>query len=553
MPHPVESDHLSKAHALFKANDLDKAEELITLALAHNPGHFAASMLRARICEARKDPAEATDQYRRLCNAFPENPLPPAELSRFTMNAGDFEAAAAFLAEAEALGLPRDRLMQLRVRMAALKGDTTQEMKLLEELLDDKEQPAAAQQIRLVRLAQLQARLRNWAVALATARQVLARSPNEAPALVVAANAAVELGDDKEARSYLEKLVELDPSNAAWTAQLVRYLVNTGKTTCAAQVLRTALDKIGDASDLHQLSLILKLPPELIERSILWAEAVTEKASDREKAVAVEILMRHSRPVPVGLAQKLGAPASRTADLVRWWQMAPSDSDLKRPVITDDMSEVIVARGHQPAATVLVFTGLGDQLHVPLFIYDRYLAALNVDAIYLRDPSRYLFNNGIPSVAEDFAGSVAHLRSLLDKEGGRPSAVIGTSAGGFAAIRYGLTMQTRSIICFSGPTNLSHDFLADEGRGMLTIQRLKSLPPDILDTRTFVRDADGHTAIHLYYGARMPQDERHARHLEGEPGVTLHPLAEVAAHSIVMELAGTGELLDILRRHILDN
>lgn len=205
-----------------------------------------------------------------------------------------------------------------------------------------------------------------------------------------------------------------------------------------------------------------------------------------------------------------------------------------------------MAEGQASEAIALVFTGLADQAMFPLPIFDRYLATLNLTAVYLRDHNRLLYNNGISSLASDFAGTVKSLHSLVSDLGTRRLITIGTSAGGYAAIRYGLALDAECIVGFSAPTNLTADFLADDGRGRAVARRLQTLPADALDALPLIQARERPTPIHLVYGEDMREDRRHALHLEGASGVNLHPLPGVDIHGSLGVLAQEKKLLPFL-------
>src|SRR5690606_773067 len=109
---------------------------------------------------------------------------------------------------------------------------------------------------------------------------------------------------------------------------------------------------------------------------------------------------------------------------------------------------------------------------------------------------------------------------------------IGISAGGFAALRFGLRMKAAKILTVAPA--VSHYVTDDLGdnRARLFVNRMYSLFDKAdLDVSRDVRASEGSTQIEVWYGAKATDDAAHAQCLDGLPGVTLKPLKGVVTHS----------------------
>jgi len=204
-----------------------------------------------------------------------------------------------------------------------------------------------------------------------------------------------------------------------------------------------------------------------------------------------------------------------------------------RPSIEDDGASVIVSPAGSSGTTLMVFTGLADQAMVPIECIDAFCAAEGHSVIYLRDTSRSLFIGGVPALASDYLSSLASLRAMVEELGTTRLLCFGSSAGGGAAIRYGLGLSASGILCASGVTCGRPEFLEEhtDQRARVVIRRLqRSFVTAELDLYEEVAANGGRTPIRLCFGTGSSTDVAHANYLEGLPGVSLNPLEGLNRH-----------------------
>ncbi|MDO5604783.1 MAG: tetratricopeptide repeat protein [Paracoccus sp. (in: a-proteobacteria)] len=239
------------------------------------------------------------------------------------------------------------------------------------------------------------------------------------------------------------------------------------------------------------------------------------------------------------------APRGRKDDL-----KLPDPASFLRPVIVDDRAEIIASSpgaGPGKGRTVLVVPGLADRVMLDYPAFDAYLAAEGMGAVYLRDFSRRLFLCGVGTLGADFDTTIAALRARLAAMGTQHLVVLGSSAGGFAAVTYGLALGARRIVVCSGPTGITPELLAEmgDGRGKIVARRIQAaLPPEKLDLRPMLRANPTDTL--MFFGAGSVIDRRHAARLDGLPGVRLLPQEGVDGHDIMGHLLRSGALIDAL-------
>ena len=534
---------------LLTSNNLEEASSVLKGAIVRHPKHLRLRMLEAKVLEKQGKQTEARDRYDLIRKAFPNKPQANFHLARLAIAQGDFEDAETYLQAAEAQGMTESFTGKLRTRITARDSDPAVSRRAFERIVASKAEPSAAL---LIKLANICFKMDDNQAVFALAERMLRIDPVEAHNL--AAQAAIKIGDAERAEREYATLLDLDPENPRWISGKMDFLQRIGENDKAIALLREAIGRGLAGAQLFDGINRLRIPPDIAEVAVRWAQTVEVGAAKREQTVAAYILSAflNQAPSPQVQMSTPGKANGKPTHLYDWSKDAPADSAFKRALVTETQDkDILVAPAENSNTVVLVFTGLADQAMVPIGILDRYFAALNLTAVYLRDSSRLLFNNGVASVAQNFDGTVEYLRNIISGFGSSRLVSMGTSAGGYAAIRYGLSLGADCIAGFSAPTNLTAAFLADDGRGRIVANRLQKLPPETLDILPAVIAADGRTPIHLVYGEHMPQDKRHALYLKGAPGVVLHSLQEIDQHSSLTVLAQNRKLLPFLTGNLL--
>jgi hypothetical protein len=318
--------------------------------------------------------------------------------------------------------------------------------------------------------------------------------------LLRTAETADAAGDFDRALGHFRALAEIQPANPRWALEAVRVLRKSDRLPEATVALQRTLRR--------------------------WPKLLN---SELFKNILPEVV-----PTDEKQRKALGDDV-------------PGDDLLKRAVIEDDGSaDVIVAKGGRKTA-VLVFTGLADRMVMPLPLFDRYLAELDLTAIFLRDNKRLGFFTGVQSLG-DYEESVAALRAKLDEMGVTRIHTLGNSAGGMGAVSYGLDLGANQVLGFSAPVSLLDKVAQIDRRTAVFNERMmKYVPEPRRDLRARIDAGTGDTHIHLFYGAEMPEDRFHAAALEGGRNVQLHPLPGLAGHGALFSMAQSGKLRALFR------
>lgn len=177
----------------------------------------------------------------------------------------------------------------------------------------------------------------------------------------------------------------------------------------------------------------------------------------------------------------------------------------------------------------------------------RFLAEFPVNIVYLRDETACLSLAGNRAFGADYGACVAGIRALCEARGWREGYALGLSSGGFPALRYGLDLEVRGVLSFSGPTDLT------PGPGLAARHPderalAETAPRMAVDLLPLLRAAKRRPRMLLCYGERNDYDATQAQRLAGLPEAELVPFAGFAGHSTFMEAGRLGQSRALVAR-----
>ncbi len=115
--------------------------------------------------------------------------------------------------------------------------------------------------------------------------------------------------------------------------------------------------------------------------------------------------------------------------------------------------------------------GLGNDLQSAINMIHRWLGRIGAHIVYLRDRKNQFYVMGVSSLGHDYATSIAALRRLIDQLGARSVHCMGELAGVYGALQMGLDLGAQSVLCLSGPTELTAPKHAKRLRGVKALER----------------------------------------------------------------------------------
>jgi hypothetical protein len=199
-------------------------------------------------------------------------------------------------------------------------------------------------------------------------------------------------------------------------------------------------------------------------------------------------------------------------------------------------------RATSPCATIVVPAGIAF-CNLPLAFIDSLIAAHNINVVYLRDLGSGAFLRGVRALGSGESETIAALKDLVAKLEAPKTIVMGASAGGFAALRYGALMDADMAVSFSAPTDLGSllgntkpSISNPEFFAKVLLDREGDLALDLVPLLSIPR----RTKSILFYGADAAGDARQAERLRGLPGVALRPVQGVGDSFVVNHMIGDG-------------
>jgi tetratricopeptide (TPR) repeat protein len=514
-----------------------------------HPGVFHLELLYADALLQSAALEDAKAHIEALQASFPQHWQPDLKLATLYFHTGDDAYMQDALDRSQALGAPEAPIRRLEARVALRQGRYRVALDKFQRLAE-LTQPNVGN---LLQQATLFYKLREYPQALAAIEQVLALQP-DAKLPTSLGHSIIEANGVEKGIELLTRMSECHPDNTRLTSALARLLDDCGRTAELLDLYRSRKHSF----DEQALTLVMSqdLPEDLHEDIATYVAETTEQSpvrrivmawhwhlsrGDTQAANRLERVLRpHLCHIPTGksaagiVANSHLSPRARLND-----RGSPETTSILSP---ENRGLVLAFSGLKGG--LLDFNKQGDSL------LTQYLATLGLSVIYLKDNQRLLFLNGIASLAKDYASTVARLRELIAESGVTRLFTLATSGGGFAAIRYGLALGAECALCFSPPTNLTRDFLRQDPRGKVVQYRLgKHFSDDILDLRPQLQKATSRMDVHIYYGDAHPDDRRHAEHLQGAPGVTLHPFQGINEHSSFLHLEQQDRLRDTFIQH----
>ena len=381
------------------------------------------------------------------------------------------------------------------------------------------------------KLARLLTEQGDHAGAVAVVEAGLAHSPPSTGLLWAGVVAITRLEGEHAAVPYLRRLAAFESEAGAANLRLGEMALLAGDGAAALQAYAAA-ERAGIPAD--------DLARGRVEAALLKGDAPTARRylddldPDQAAQIQPKVLRLEATAGQLEKAKASGRMRSLTSGQLKAWAAS------RQGAAKDDRAQFVSEHGDilgqaypGSRSALLVFGGLKDMVGAELPIFDRMIRPYRVNIVYLADPRRLLLMAGLPSFG-DYRQTIEGLKELLDAWRVKRIYCMGFSAGGFAAISYGLDLGARRILTFAAPTELIGPVYESDGRARIVVKRVRAhVPQEQLDLRPLIQAHPKPPQIINYYGALMPQDSNQARHLEGLPNVSLRPLPGAATHAVV--------------------
>lgn len=428
---------------------------------------------------------------------------------RQLLDQGALEEAERLIAARAGEMTPLDRL-SLSYRIANARGDFGQAENLARAVLALRPDLASSHDMLAFALNN-QARYHDG---MSAADEGLSRFEDHPRLLERCYRAARALGMTPKAVGILERLIALGVEPAKQHAQMGRIYLQLYRGADALRHYHSALEAGHDRSTLIGEIATAAERAGLFEAALdYWREAgEAEAASPADVAHAIRRLEAH---LAGRKAQVLGE-----GGIEALFHMEGEEG------LTLMGRDLTAWRRRGAPDLVLVFGGLQSLMGVaPPAIPQTLLSDHWVNALSFSDPSRQLMLGGVPSLADDYPGTIDQLRRLIAAWEIERVTIIAYSAGGYSALRYALDLQADQVLLMAAavvpPPRSDNVLLADLTR------RLGHM---LMDSRKEIMGRGAGIRILAAYGAESREDAWQAQHLAGLENVTLRPLEGVDTH-----------------------
>jgi pimeloyl-ACP methyl ester carboxylesterase len=290
------------------------------------------------------------------------------------------------------------------------------------------------------------------------------------------------------------------------------------------------------------------------ELADLQARLAANPSPDQRAAIALDLLALGARgPARDALGSATGEPIARMAafladldagDTVLREVTRTEAPDPRQPVRAARATGTMLALRAGATRLRIVFTGTTRGFAIPTpAIADRRFHLLLV-----RDPTRCFALCGLDRLGGTYAECLASIHALATRLGTRPPDCVGTSAGGYAALRYGVDLGSAAVLAFSAPTTL--DLRSDPHA---TLDRYPQLVPLYerdramgIDLLPLYRDAPRRPHATLVYCPSHGRDAPMAERMRGLPNVELIAVPPDVGHRVFAWANDTGRMAEFL-------
>ncbi len=213
--------------------------------------------------------------------------------------------------------------------------------------------------------------------------------------------------------------------------------------------------------------------------------------------------------------------------------------------------DTLLVREPGADTTVIVFTTVRGDCGIPLNAVHALLQPAKVNAIYLFDDRKQFNLGGNTTLGRPYPAMIERLRAQLAEWGTRTLITIGFSAGGFVALRTGLSLKADGALLFSPVVSLHRrperpieralGNPEDDARMLATEKYLRRTVPEMM-TRLpdEMPGRDCLKTIEIHFGRNLT-DMVHVNAVWDMPGITFHPVEGFAGHECLSEILRRGD------------
>jgi len=240
--------------------------------------------------------------------------------------------------------------------------------------------------------------------------------------------------------------------------------------------------------------------------------------------------------------------------MVAWFDAVPRYLPPPLAFTDDSATEVQIVRRAESDAVLLCFCAQEGTLGLPLNFVHQWLGRVAASLVYIKDFQDMSGALGFPSIASGRSQSVVALRTIAEKLGGKRIYTLGVSAGGYAAMYYGLQLNAVAVLSLAGATDLTRAFVETLNPVPAVCFRVLDMAPDYaVSLREPYAAAKQRPHLLIAFNAKFARDRAQAERMAGLPNVELIAVDGAPQHNVVDPLIRAGQFLDLLHRLLAAN
>ena len=187
---------------------------------------------------------------------------------------------------------------------------------------------------------------------------------------------------------------------------------------------------------------------------------------------------------------------------------------LMRPLQMTDLRKavdpVMVEPGKDASVLVIAFTSTGENFAIPVWEFMETTQILGYSRILLRDRHGDSYHSGIDDQRPDFASVIAYLKEEIARLNPATIVTVGSSSGGYAALRCGFELAVDYVHAFSPQT-------CDQPEEFTKAAQTERHSRE--DLAGLLAESNGKTVYYVHYGCGHRKDTFYASRLDSTPGV----------------------------------
>jgi hypothetical protein len=494
---------------------------------------------------------EASNILTQACKTFPTKVAARSLLSKIKLFQGKFDDAEDLIENAYMHGMPLEAYYSHHATISRQRNNIFQELKYLKAASDLA--PLAKTRIH-TKYADRCLRLGDIDTATLVANDLASDFSQNSDVKALQTLILGVTGEYDALQSYMDEWVNskhfkpasagivyalLLQTNLASLKELLTKVILTWPNHPATRTLGLRLGVIPPKQTLQSL---INKAPEALPPALVATEALFMAANGNLNQ-AQDVVRHYAQHWPTGYDVTFDEEASLIMSL-------PQDSALQRPVLANgpELDWQISPKG-SAARLVIIMTGFSGTPFMPRCLCDRFFAALNCQVLYLHDANLEYFFNGVPSCGTSVEDMYDALRKEISVYGTENVTIIGTSAGGFAAVRTAAKLGINHAIQMAPVAQVSNNqgrMMTDE-RDTVILARVDKLVKK--DGPTLHQDflgAGEDFKADVFFSPHVNFEIEHVAALRAFESVTLWKLNRAKRHNVFTPVLVDGLLGDLI-------